>query len=100
VPYIDLFVSPPINHQRQQSLYKYKGKLGGIASIAINLLRVLLNRLQPQSVQVDSSQSNESGRSCIPYENYCDQVEPGGVDGKVIKVSYDVGLGSDESYER
>ena len=31
--------------------YKYKGELGGIASIAINLLRALVNRLQLQAVQ-------------------------------------------------
>jgi hypothetical protein len=44
-----------------------------------------VNWLQPQSVQVDSGGSYGSGRSCIPYESYCDQGKQGGVDGKVIK---------------
>jgi hypothetical protein len=44
-----------------------------------------VNRLQPQAVQVSPSRSNESGRSCIPYENYCNQGKLGGVDGKVIR---------------
>jgi len=44
-----------------------------------------VNRLQPQSVQVSPSRSNESGRFCIPCESYCDQGKLGGVDGKVIK---------------
>jgi hypothetical protein len=46
-----------------------------------------VNRLQPQSVQVGSSRSNESGRSCIPYESYDAQGKLGGVDGKVIKLA-------------
>jgi hypothetical protein len=38
-----------------------------------------VNRLQPQSVQVSPSRSNESGRSCIPCVSYYDQVELGGI---------------------
>ena len=59
-----------------------------------------MNRFQPQSIQVDSGGSYESGRSCFQGESYCNQGKLGGVDGKVIKVSWGVGVGSDDSYER
>src|SRR6056297_12714 len=42
-----------LTSKASRASYKYKGELGGIASIAINLLRILVNRLQPQSVQVN-----------------------------------------------
>jgi hypothetical protein len=38
-----------------------------------------MNRLQPQSVQVDSGGSYESGRSCIQCDSYCDQGKLGGI---------------------
>src|SRR6056297_2030361 len=69
----------PLTTKDSRASYKYKGELGGIASVAINLLRVLVNRLQPQSVQVDSGGFYGSGRSCIPYDSYCDQGELGGI---------------------
>jgi hypothetical protein len=46
-------ISIQVTTKDSRASYKYKGELGGIASIAINLLRVLVNRLQPQSVQVN-----------------------------------------------
>jgi hypothetical protein len=39
-----------------------------------------VNRLQPQSVQVDSGGSYEAGRSCVLCDSYCNQGKLGGVD--------------------
>lgn len=58
-----------------------------------------MNRLQPQSVQVDLGGSYGSGRSCILCDSHCDQVKLGGVDWYGDKVSKSVGFGSDVIYE-
>lgn len=54
-----------------------------------------MNKLQPQSVQVSPSRSNESGRSCILCDSNCDQGKLGGVDWYGNKISWGVGVGTD-----